>query len=263
MRAASRRDVVEQLWWPLHTSTKRTNTRFQLYTDKVLCNITSSCVGGDGDGTLSSTIPSFFFFLFLIFLLFPRWALGVVGLYEKRIRLVKVMNLETLRHNCLTPPLLLLNWWWWCGVVVAYSFNCRLVSINFLRTVKRGKVTIITNDLFGCQSKSLCTCVRTCCIFFFLWIVLLIFLFLFFFFSRSCTSWTTMPDAKLSSTNSLTLCRKEVRVLTLLFLLEKRNIVAVWGNYYDFVERARWGSIWSTGFGCNDFDPLCVDNERS
>ena len=181
MRAASRRDVVEQLWWPLHTSTKRTNTRFQLYTDKVLCNITSSCVGGDGDGTLSRTIPSFFFFLFLIFLLFPRWALGVVGLYEKRIRLVKVMNLETLRHNCLTPPLLLLNWWWWCGVVVAYSFNCRLVSINFLRTVKRGKVTIITNDLFGCQSKSLCTCVRTCCIFFFLWIVLLIFLFLFLF----------------------------------------------------------------------------------
>ena len=75
-------------------------------------------------------------------------------------------------------------------MVVAYSFNCRLVSINFLRTVKRGKVTIITNDLFGCQSKSLCTCVRTCCILFILFSLnrFANFSFSFFLFSRSCTS---------------------------------------------------------------------------
>lgn len=51
-----------------------------------------------------------------------------------RIRLVKVMNLETLRHNCLTPPAAAEL----VVVVVVVAFlvgglflNCRLVSINF------------------------------------------------------------------------------------------------------------------------------------
>ena len=166
----------------------------------------------------------FFFFVFLPFIFY---LLGVWTSLENSttLRISILSKWWIWKHYAITvwPPLLLLNWW--CHAVVVCgvgTFNCRLVSINFLSSWESSHRISYDNNLrfvllpINCRTCMWCVCVRACVnyddddvmtnlLMFFLFVSL------FFFFLCSCTSWTTILDAKPSSTNSLISCRREVR----------------------------------------------------
>jgi hypothetical protein len=162
----------------------------------------------------------FFFFVFLPFIFY---LLGVWTSLENSttLRISILSKWWIWKHYAITvwPPLLLLNWW--CHAVVVCgvgTFNCRLVSINFLSSWESSHRISYDNNLrfvllpINCRTCMWCVCA---CVNYddddVMTNLLMFFLFFFFFFFCSCTSWTMILDAKPSSTNSLISCRREVR----------------------------------------------------